>query len=151
MKKGTPVQERFDDKWTPEPNSGCWLWYGARDRDGYGIFQVSTRNPCRAHRFSYESAKGGVPQGLRVLHKCDMPPCVNPDHLFLGDDKANQIDSARKGRCGSQKITIEQVKEIRARWKSGDATQAAMCAEYGLSVGMMSSLISGRKWAHVDL
>lgn len=70
----------FDDKWIPEPNSGCWLWLAALDGKGYGA--VGDKNKVRrAHVVSYELRVGSVPVGLELDHKCRNTACVNPDHL----------------------------------------------------------------------
>ena len=75
------LRERFDAKWTPEPNSGCWLWTGWMSTNGYGRFWNGTRG-VQAHRFSYEKATGRtIPVGLEIDHRCRMRSCVNPDHL----------------------------------------------------------------------
>jgi endogenous inhibitor of DNA gyrase (YacG/DUF329 family) len=75
----------------------CWLWQGPLLRDGYG--QVSTNGrPKPAHRISWEAADGPIPTGLYVLHRCDTPACVRPEHLFLGTAADNYADSRAKGR-----------------------------------------------------
>src|SRR5216684_5016973 len=97
------VRERFEEKYIPEPNSGCWLWDGSLDSHGYG--QLSSKRGSRPHRasvVSYELYKGGVPNGWCVLHRCDVPCCVNPDHLWLGTRKENSIDMVEKGRGRGQ-------------------------------------------------
>lgn len=73
--------------------SGCWEWQGRLNQAGYGELGRHTR----AHRVSYALHKSD-PQGLCVLHKCDNPPCVNPEHLFLGTRKDNNQDRVKKGR-----------------------------------------------------
>lgn len=84
---------------------GCWLWAGSkRSEMGYGSFVVRGRS-FAAHRVSWELTHGPIPPGLKVLHKCDVPACVNPDHLFLGTDKDNHQDKAAKGRHWQQKKT----------------------------------------------
>lgn len=83
-----------------QPELGkCWLWLAAKDVDGYGSF-----GDGRAHRFSFSLAAGRAPKML-VCHKCDNPPCVNPDHLFEGTPKDNTLDMVRKGRYHSPMAT----------------------------------------------
>lgn len=92
------LQQRFDAKWTPEPNTGCWLWFGAMVPDGYGSFSMGGRS-IKAHRASWILHNGGIPGDLHVLHKCDVRWCVNPDHLFLGTHADNMTDLKKKGRA----------------------------------------------------
>lgn len=93
----------FEERISPEPNTGCWLWTGnaLSKRGGYGVF---TNRPSgivmkRAHRLSWELYKNVTLTGdQHVLHKCDNPLCVNPDHLFIGDQATNMEDKSFKGR-----------------------------------------------------
>jgi hypothetical protein len=96
------LEESFFSHVSPEPNTGCWLWDGPvfKLRGGYGVL---THRPSktimrRAHRVSWEIHNGKIIQEEHVLHKCDNPLCVNPDHLFLGDQKTNMEDMSYKGR-----------------------------------------------------
>lgn len=84
--------------------AGCWEWQGFRHLKGYGAMCYRGRNQ-RTHRIAYVCAKGPIPPGMMVLHKCDNPPCCNPDHLYVGDGFDNMRDASRKGRINYQKIT----------------------------------------------
>lgn len=90
------------DKFWPkvQKTDGCWLWIGAVTDTGYGYLscQVPRRHNMRAHRISWELHNGAIPVGLNVLHRCDIPPCVRPDHLFLGTALDNNRDCISKGR-----------------------------------------------------
>ena len=99
MRKTRPIADRFWEK--VSKTDSCWVWTGVKTRGGYGYLHKSSgteQQSRRAHRISWELHNGQIPDGLWVLHKCDNPPCVNPDHLFLGDRKANMDDCAAKGR-----------------------------------------------------
>jgi ribosome-binding protein aMBF1 (putative translation factor) len=85
-----------------QPELGrCWTWFGSLNREGYGHCYVHPRRNVSSHRVSWQIANGPIPDGLKVCHHCDYPSCVNPAHLFLGTDKDNAQDKARKGRSNS--------------------------------------------------
>lgn len=79
------------------PNS-CWIWGLRVDKQGYGRINFNSKTE-QAHRISYKAFRGDIPNGMCVLHKCDNPTCVNPDHLFLGTKKDNVQDMILKGRA----------------------------------------------------
>lgn len=89
-----PIELRFWAKVNKTPS--CWLWTAATLR-GYGQISLN-RKPAYAHRLSWEMAYGPIPEGVEVLHKCDVPLCVRPDHLFLGSQQDNLADARQKGR-----------------------------------------------------
>lgn len=89
----TPEQRYFENV---EIKEGCWGWRAATNRKGYGRFY--SKHTQSAHRFSWIIHKGKIPDGLFVLHKCDNPPCTNPEHLFLGTNLDNIRDMIAKGR-----------------------------------------------------
>lgn len=87
---------RFN-KFVREDPNGCWIWIGGKTSDGYGKFYLNGIKR-RAHRVAWVIRNGQIPEGLNVLHNCDNPSCVNPDHLFLGTQIDNIIDMVSKGR-----------------------------------------------------
>ena len=98
--KGT-LEQRFCNCILIDDSEKCWLWIGPTSNGRYGQFgRGSKPNEIRvkAHRFSWELFNGPIPEGMKVLHSCDNPPCVNPSHLFLGTQKDNAQDAIRKGR-----------------------------------------------------
>lgn len=122
-------------KWSiPEPNSGCWIWLGNIDRAGYGVIVIGGKR-FHAHRLSYSLHKGELASGLGALHHCDMPICVNPDHLYSGTPADNARDRVSRNRSlsGSRnpmsKLTEIQVAEIRA----SSASEQVLAGLYGVS------------------
>lgn len=106
-----------------ERTPGCWLWRGTIQTTGYGQIRVGQRGPVYlAHRLAWELANGPIPKGMLVLHHCDNPPCVRPDHLFLGTHRDNALDCIAKGRrpkhhrphTRMRKLSDDQVRAIRA-------------------------------------
>lgn len=91
------IQCRFDEKFIPEPNTGCWLWTGSMDGHGYGQIRDKRKNRA-AHRVSMELAGVTIDDGKIVRHKCDTPACVNPDHLIVGTMAENTADMVSRGR-----------------------------------------------------
>lgn len=136
--------------------SACWEWQRARNRKGYGHMRWGGK-VHGAHRLAYEAFVGPV-EDLHVLHCCDNPRCVNPDHLFLGTHADNMADKMAKGRarggrlCGEAhsqaKLTEADVIEIRSRLALGH-TQHAIAADLGVSQKLVSQIKLGRCWGHV--
>lgn len=129
----------------------CEEWTGRRNDKGYGY--VGDR---RAHRVAWERAHGPIPAGLCVLHRCDNPPCVNVEHLFLGTQAENIADRHAKGRDNgarpgedhfAAKLTNTQVLEMRARYSAGGVTQRQLADEYGVSRGNVSKIVNRRTYA----
>lgn len=131
----------------------CWEWTGARHVFGYGVKSWCGRVEV-THRISWLLAHKNIPDGLYVLHKCDNPLCVNPQHLFLGTCHDNMLDKEKKGR-GNQpkgekapgsKLKLNQVCEIRERFANGGVTQTQLGKEYGVTSGTISAIVRWEKW-----
>lgn len=108
MKK--TVEERFLSK-IEKASSGCWLWTANKLPKGYGFFRMSNpRRQVLSHRASFELFRGPIPHGMLVCHSCDTPPCVNPDHLFVGLHSDNMFDAVNKGRWHGRNFNITHCK-----------------------------------------
>jgi len=158
--------QRFKSK--VNTSGSCHTWTGSVDDSGYGTFRFNGKTH-KAHRVAWRIYFGPIPDGLCVCHSCDNPPCVNPDHLWLGTNTDNIHDKERKGR-GNQpsgaKSTMhrypglvrgirnpnamlndEKVREIRL--KSVSRTHASVAAEYGVRPCTIQSICYRRSWKHV--
>jgi hypothetical protein len=156
-----PLEIRFALRWE-ENEAGCHIWTGHVTRRGYGLLidgQRSTKVVKRpAHRVSWELHNGPIPDGMSVLHKCDVPACVNPEHLFLGTQADNMRDMDAKGRRknsprpgelnGNALLTdtkVLKIKKLRARgW-----TYKQIGAEIGVHATTVFGIISGKSWKHL--
>jgi DNA-binding XRE family transcriptional regulator len=134
--------ERFEQKFIPEPMSGCWLWTGCSGPTGYGLFRMKGKT-YRAHRAAYELYVGPITDGMAVLHNCDNPSCVNPQHLTLGTQQDNANDRSRRHR-NAQKLTVEQLGYIRARRKYG-VSQQRLADDFGVSQTQISRICAGMR------
>lgn len=146
MRTKKPVEARFMRKVLKDSNSGCWIWTAATSGlDGYGSFKENGKSRS-AHRVSYELFKGEIPEGMCVLHTCDAPPCVNPEHLFLGTSKDNTGDMIQKKRQsrGGMKLNPEIVSEIRAC--IGKTNRGEIAYTYGLSVRHLRRIANNIAW-----
>lgn len=147
--------ERFDRKWSTAAG-GCWLWSAAISSTGYGAFSMSAGTLTTSHRASYMLRVGPVPDGLFVLHHCDIRRCVNPAHLFLGTHADNMRDMATKGRDfrgpplrgesnGMSKIRATDAAVIRAL-SSGGLSQRVIAARFNLSQSTVWAIINNKTW-----
>ncbi len=137
---------------------GCWLWTGAPANVGYGAVYFEGRDQS-THRVSWQLAYGPIPDGLCVLHKCDIRLCVNPEHLFLGTKKDNTQDMMQKGRNRSNpprgerqhaaKLTEESVRSALARVAGGES-QRSVARSLGVTEANVSAIIRGKSWRHVE-
>ena len=135
-----------------DEGTGCWNWTAYKDRDGYGRMRFHGRMRL-AHRVSFEVFCAPIPAGMYVLHCCDNPSCVNPDHLFLGTHADNMADKVSKGRQvafpgasnGSSKLTASDVLAIR----EAACTQRDIAKTFGVSVSLISQIRSRKLWNHL--
>lgn len=166
--KSTP-DSRSANFWSHVDKSGdCWLWTGARLPNGYGKFGMAGHT-YTAHRASWLLTHGELPKDRCVLHRCDVPDCVRPDHLFLGTLADNMADALSKNRLpagdahylrrdptrvrrgeatGHNRLTATHVQEIRQRHAAGERV-SALAAAYGVSMGAIYHVVRHRTWTHL--
>ena len=165
------IVNRFMSKVLKDSVTGCWNWNGGKDRKGYGKFSIGgSRNKdgtrrnsmVTATRVSYEIFIGEIPagdgyHGTCVLHHCDNPCCVNPEHLFLGSNKDNVLDMDKKGRRvnkqpkgemhGTAKLTVNQVDSIVIQLNK-KVPQHLIAKEFGVCLATVNHIAKGRLWSH---
>ncbi len=142
-----------------EKTEGCWLWTAARGGGGYGqlgVGRMGENRFVRAHRLSYEIHVGAIPDGMCVLHHCDNPQCVRPDHLFLGTPRDNSEDMIRKGRhsYGEKRplsvLTADQVREMRCLFAAGGVTKMALARRFKINHATVRAILARKAWKHVE-
>ncbi len=147
----------FVDRFWAKVNKteSCWLWTASVLGMGYGQITKNGRGEMiKAHRASYIMAYGAVPKGKLVCHSCDMPGCVNPQHLFLGSCADNHADRNKKGRqakgenSGQAKLTEEKVLEIRALVDS--YTQEELAKMYNTCKATIWNVVMRKTWKHIE-
>lgn len=150
-------KERFDEKWMAEPMSGCWLWTAQVDRDGYGRVRIHDSRrwlAARSHRAAWLIYRGPISAGKFVLHACDNPSCVNPDHLTLGTHRDNMSEMRSRNRqavgdrVAISRLTSRQVREIRRRLATLER-HATIAQDFGVTHRTISDIHLGRTWRHL--
>ena len=143
-----------------EKTDTCWIWTGAK-RGGYGMFRFKTGSPVGAHRISYQLATGKYPKEF-VLHSCDNPACVNPEHLFVGTHQDNMDDMYAKNRrqrrmrtvkpprkIAFKKLSREDVQQIRELLARG-STGISIARRFGVTHQMIYAIKHGKTYASVS-
>jgi len=132
----------------------CWIWTGARTRNGYGTCEYLGRT-AYIHRLTHEALIGPIPDGLGVLHRCDTKACARPEHLWTGTQAENIADMVSKGRQARgeankrAKLTTPQVLGIRALHALGAAHMAALAGEFGVAAETIRAIVLRKHWVHV--
>lgn len=145
----------------------CWEWQAAKNREGYGWFTPARGGQCGAHRFSYQLHFGPISKGMFVCHRCDNPPCVRPDHLFLGTNAENICDAIQKGRKaairgsahGISRLTEEDVRLMRTLYDSAPSvgnsgrkanrTVIELAEKFNVSKTTVQLVCLRKTWTHI--
>lgn len=148
------IRALLDERSMPEPNSGCLLWLGYGRDKGYGRFKIADHN-ISAHRAAFALRHGSIPAGLSVCHECDVPWCINQDHLFLGTNKDNIADRQQKGRTvgprhvgedrPQSRLTDDRVREILTSLEDS----ASLARRFDVSRTTVSNVRLGKTWRHL--
>jgi ribosomal protein L31E len=156
---GTYSQNKAGSKEYISENSeidinGCWLWKRYKNNAGYGQSDFKGKH-ILAHRLSYLTFVGKIPNNLHVLHNCDNPACVNPKHLFLGTHQDNMNDKVNKNRQAS-KVNKKEVDEIRtlysvelaerAKGKDFQLTQKELAKRFRVSQTEINHIVNNKIW-----
>lgn len=152
-----------------QKTESCWVWTGPKGAGGeYGMLTTGTRGKesyrrVLAHRLSWTLHFGEIPEGLVICHHCDNPPCVRPDHLFIGTQEDNVRDMWRKGRGRTGRhdafvhtrrvsgerhhraqLTDSEVAKIRHEWDTGSRNQSALARRYGTTQATIWRIVNNR-------
>lgn len=147
-----PLFEKIEASSVKIPESGCWIWMKSLNHQGYGKTCLGKGTNLSAHRASYEEKYGKIPNGMMALHTCDVPSCVNPDHIFLGTQQDNMTDKVNKRRQangenhGMSKLTKEQAFEA----KYGTEDASSLSKRFNCSSTIIRQIRSGIYWKHLE-
>lgn len=150
---GSTSMERFIT-YTSKDESGCWLWTGTKNAGGYGMMSHQGRQSVSS-RVSWELHHGEIPKGMFVCHTCDVRHCVNPDHLWLGNNQDNMTDMSEKQRNHRgeahfrAKLTSESVIEIRKLHKQG-LSPGEIAPFFNVVPQTIAAVLNGITWRHVS-
>lgn len=138
-KSRKPMEQCFWEK--VEKTDSCWVWHGAKNDKGYGQLR-NYAGIIYAHRFSYALHKGEIPKGRKLLHRCDNPLCVNPDHLTVGRQVDNIHDAMNKGRMAGNPQSDSNVIAIRELYKAGKYTQKSLATMFNTHQSNISYIVN---------
>jgi hypothetical protein len=151
-KSSLSLRERFEQKFTRDAN-GCWVWHAATcGKRTYGSFCVGKGKIKAAHRAAYEIYCAPISAGAHVLHRCDNPRCVNPEHLFLGTHAENMADMKEKGRrkgvtAGEQNGRSVLTRSLAAEVLAFDGSYNEAARRFGVHKSTIARIRTGRAWS----
>ena len=147
----------------------CWLWKRGTFTFGYGAFQFGGKL-CHAHRLAYFFVHGQIPKGKMVLHRCDVPACVNPKHLYLGTQVDNVKDRVERGRSArgnkiwsrshpervlrgeaspNARLTANEVTCIKSLYQAGGISHRQLAKMFGMHKSQITRILACKSWNHI--
>ena len=166
MRPATAPINRLLSQYEPVTESGCWLWTGSLLNSGYGLFRMNSSGYREsAHRASYILHKGAIPDGLHVLHRCDVKSCINPAHLYAGTPKQNAEDAIRRHRyltgqrwievgrkllAGESHPMSKLSEEAVAAIRGSDEPGTVLARRYGISNNNITRIRKKKIWRNVS-
>lgn len=152
--RGESLAERLWRHSMPVPECGCWIWLSSTNKR-YGQLNLR-KSIVSAHRLSWQVFRGEIPEGMHVLHRCDVRECINPDHLYLGSDLENARDRVAHGtqnvppRMLGSNHPMALIDEVTAiEIKNAVGTHTAISKRFGVSRSTVGHIKTGRQWSHV--
>jgi hypothetical protein len=145
------VDDAYLDKRTVTlAESGCWVWMLSTIKGGYGKITVGGDSKM-AHRAVWEKRRGPIPEGMILCHRCDVPSCVNPDHMFLGSYAENSADMVSKGRSAKgERVSLAKLDALTVREiRQEVGTYKDISQKYDVSPGTIRDIKLGLTWRHV--
>ena len=134
--------------------TGCWVWQGGCNGDGYGQITDDSGTTQKVHRVMYEHSVASIQHGMKICHSCDNPPCCNPAHLFQGTDAENREDARQKGRLPhgeraptaviSDSVAIEVIERLMRR-----ESHRSIARLLGIKPSVVHDIHAGRTWRHL--
>ncbi len=162
QKRRTNVIERFVEKYITDPVTDCWIWTAGKNNAGYGQFWPDARcSPMYAHRFAWVLHFGPIPDKLNILHNCDNPSCVNPNHLTMGTQVENMrhmVDTGRykntpplrQGQAhGMHKLSDVDVRIIQRLCNARILNQSQIAAVFQVTVTQINRIHRRKAWTHI--
>ncbi len=144
------LKERLEFYSMPITECGCIFWIASTNAKGYGVIRADKKGMSLAHRVAWQELRGPIPNGMLVLHHCDIPCCINVEHLYIGNHADNAADASKRGRLvpfpGEKnkraKLTWDQVHQIRAM----DGYHTDIAKIFCVSPAAIDKIKSGRTW-----
>lgn len=149
---GSPIENRLRHHGWTVTDEGCWEWGASRNKKGYGTLGTMGQGTL-VHRLAYELWVGPIPDGMKILHRCDNPPCMNPEHLRAGTQAENVTDMVEKGRLAvgtarAAKLSESDVVDIRWAYKMG-ASIPDLVVAYPVGYTAIRDIVLNLTWKHL--